>query len=611
MSFAMLLVAVIIFVPLLLVVLDRWRMDVAALAILLLLGLAQYAGYGVLGPEHTPSLALRALSGLSQPVIFTLIGLFILTQALTQSGFTAWLGEKIVSFGAASEPRLILLFASLAAALSLLMNNVVVGAILLPGAMEAARRARLSPSKLLIPIAFGTALGGMATYFTTANIVISDLLTAANPPQAPLGLLSFASVGGLITLCGLLYLAAVGHRLLPDRSPALEQALARRSEAELEHFYALGERLWEIRIEEKSTLAGKTLRQSGLGQELGLAVMAIWRGKRAIFAPPAEEILQTGDLLLLAGRPDRVEALTRRGCRVGRENRLIGDLGVTLCEVLLSPHASFVGKTLKQINFRRRYGFTAVALLRRGRSYRTDVGDFPLEPGDALLVVGAPERLNDLRADGEWIVLQPQISPPRGLNRRAWVSLGLFGLAIGLSLGGMPVALAVLSAALLAILLRLIPLQDIYRAIEWPVLFFIAGMYVASLAMVQSGLAPWMGQGVLSLLGHPSPLALAGSAFLLSALLTQFMGSQATAFVVGPIFLSTAIHLQINPQAIAVATAIGCSASFLTPMSHAVNMIMIGPGNYRFADFPRVGAGLFVVTFLALLLGMALFWHLA
>jgi len=610
MSFAMLLVAAIIFVALLLVLLDRWRMDVAAWAILLFLGLAQYAGYGVLGPAHTPSLALRALSGLSQPVIFTLIGLFILTQALTQSGFTTWLGQKIASFGAASESRLIFLFASLAAALSLLMNNVVVGAILLPGAMEAARRARVSPSKLLMPIAFGTALGGMATYFTTANIAISDLLLAANPPHPPLGLLSFASVGGLIALSGLFYLALVGQRLLPDRPPAFEQALARRSEAELERFYALGERLWEVRIEERSSLAGKTLRQSGLGQELGLAVMAIWRGRRAIFAPPAEETLQTGDLLLLAGRAERVEALTRRGCRVGRGNLPSGDLGVIVCEVLLSPHSSFVGKTLKQINFRRRYGFTAVALLRRGRSYRTDVGDFPLELGDALLVVGAPQQLSDLRADGEWIVLQPQSAPPRRLTRRAWASLGLFVLAIGLSLAGVPVALSILSAALLAILLRLIPLQDTYRAIEWPVLFFIAGMYVASLAMVQSGLATWIGQGVLSLLGHPSPLVLAGSAFLLSALLTQFMGSQATAFVVGPVFISTAIHLHINPQAIAVASAIGCSASFLTPMSHAVNMIMIGPGNYRFADFPRLGAGLFVVTFLALLLGMALFWHL-
>jgi di/tricarboxylate transporter len=174
----------------------------------------------------------------------------------------------------------------------------------------------------------------------------------------------------------------------------------------------------------------------------------------------------------------------------------------------------------------------------------------------------------------------------------------------------LPVYLSILAAALLAILLRLLPVQDVYRSIEWQVIFFIAGMHVASLGMVHTGLANLIGQAALGLLGNPGPLGLAAATFLFSAALTQIMGSQTTAFVVGPIAISAAIHLNTDPQAIAVATALGCSASFLTPLAHPVNLIMMSPGNYRFSDFARVGLGLLLVVFLAMLSGMILFWHL-
>jgi di/tricarboxylate transporter len=186
----------------------------------------------------------------------------------------------------------------------------------------------------------------------------------------------------------------------------------------------------------------------------------------------------------------------------------------------------------------------------------------------------------------------------------------VFLSAIILSLLGLPVYLSVLAAALLAILFGLLPIQDAYRSVEWQVIFFIAGMYAASLGMVNTGLAAFISKNLIGLLRGGGALGLAAAAFLLSAVLTQFMGSQATAFVVGPIAISAAIHLNTTPQAIAVAAAIGCSASFLTPIAHPVNLIMMGPGNYRFKDFFRVGIGLMAVVFLSLLVGMILFWHL-
>jgi di/tricarboxylate transporter len=606
----MLLALTVIAIPLALVMLDRWRIDLAALFIIVVLRLAQYLGLGILSTPHTPSATALAISGFSQPVVITLIGLFVLTQSLTNNGVMLWLGQTLNRIGRGSETRLIFLFTLSAALLSLLMNNVAVGALLLPSAMNVARQSGIRPSKLLIPIAYGTALGGMATYFTTANIVISNLLTISQPPQAPLGVLSFAATGGLIAVAGILYIVLIGRRTLPAHDPGPEQLLARRGSTELENLYSIGDRLWEAKINPSSPLAGKTLKSSRIGEKLGIAVIAIWRGRQAIFTPAANEALHPDDVLVIVGREERVAQLAGMEVSIGREQNTITRFGVTLVELILAPHSAYEAKTIKTMNFRRKYGFTAVALLRQGHSYRTDVGDMPLELGDSLLMIGPPDRVRDLRVNPDVIILEPDPASRAIPRRRAVTSVLIFIAAIVAALLGVPVYLAVLAAAVLTMLLGLLPIQEAYRAIEWQVIFFIAGMYVASLAMVNTGLAALIGKNAIAPIEQLGPLGLAGAVFLLSAGLTQLMGSQATAFVVGPLAISAAIHIGANAQAIAVASAIGCSASFLTPTAHAVNVIMMNPGNYRFRDFARAGWGLMLVTFLALMAGMVLFWNL-
>jgi di/tricarboxylate transporter len=584
--------------------------DIAGLFMIVALGFAQFFGFNILSDGQSPQETLLAISGFSQPVILTLIGLFVLVQALAGNGVMRWLGRRLGKIGAGSEIRLIFLYTLVSTLLSLLMNNVAVGALLLPSAINVVRGSKIRPSKLLIPIAFATALGGMVTYFTTANIVISNLLTAADPPQRPLGVLSFASTGGLIALSGIGYIVLVGRRLLPEREPALEQAIARSDSHELEDLYSLGERLWEVKVPRNSLLAGRTLKRSRIGEQLGVAVIAISRGWGEMIIPSATDFIRTGDVLLVVGREERVSKLARLGVRIEREIHTVSHFGVALLESILAPRSDYVGKTLKDVNFRHRYGFAAVALLRRERSFRTNVADISLEPGDSLLMVGPQARIHDLRLNPNLIILEPDPATRPVPRFRAIISILVFISAIVLSLFGLPVYLSVIAAALLTILLRLLPIQDIYRSIEWPVVFFIAGMYVASLGMVHTGLAALIGRNALEVVGNHGPLGLAASAFLLSAALTQVMGSQATVFVVGPIAISAAIHLHVSPQAVAVASAIGCSASFLTPIAHPVNLIMMGPGNYRFGDFFRVGIGLMAVVFITLLAGMIVFWRL-
>ena len=612
MTIPQLLVLAIVAVPLIFVALNRLRMDIGALITACLLGVAQFAGLGVLGAPNTPAAAVNAISGLGQPVVITLFSLFIITRCLDVTGVTRVIARRLLALGGHSETRLIILFTGATALLSLFMNNLAAGALLLPSAMDAARRTGIKPSKLLIPVAYGSLLGGSATYFTTANIIASNLLLTASPPQAPLNILDFTPTGGVIALAGIAFMALLGRRLLPAHQPSPEQQVVRQTGSELEDTYQLGERLWEVTVQPDSLLASKRLGQTEIGGKLGLAVAAIWRGRQAIFAPSPEQLIQQGDILLTVGREERVTQLCPLGVTVGRDRTdgHVSPRGVSFVEVALAPHSKVEGQTLRDLEFRKRYGFTAVALLRGKRSYRTDVGSFNLNPGDSILLVGERDRLRDLRNNNDFIVLEPDVSDQPIDRRKATLAVSIIAVAVLISVLGFPGYLAMLGGAILVLLTGLISTQEAYQSMEWRAIFLIAGMYSVSIAMVQTGLATMVGGVVIDLVRPFGPLGLAAGAYLLTAALTQLLGGQVTVLVTGPIVISAAISLHTSPQAVAVAAAIGCSAAFLTPLAHPVNIMMIGPGNYRFSDFLRVGWLLTLICFVMLIAGMALFWGL-
>ncbi len=597
-------------IPLAFVFLGRLRMDLAALLMAVGLGILQLAGLDVLGPVNNPDAILSVIGGFNQPVILILIALFVLTRLLEKSGVTRWIAQHLIRLGGTSQGRLIVLLAATTALLSLFMNNLAAGALVLPIAMDAARRTHVSPSKLLIPVAYGSLLGGTATYFTTANIIVSSLLQGAHPAQAGLRFLDFTPTGLLIVISGLAFMGLIGRRLLPERRPTEEQTLARITGSELEGLYSLRERLWEGRVLESSELVGLKLKSCGIGQKLGIVIAAMRRGRGAYFIPTLSEIIQPDDLLLVVGREERVVKLVELGFELRPETHTLTTFGLSLTELVPAPRSAYLGKTLREINFRGQYGFAAVALLRGQRSYRTDIGDMPLEAGDSLLLVGPRQHLRDLHRGAEFIVFEPNLSDLPVNPWQAASAVLILGAAIGASIAGVPVFLAMLAAAVAALLAQRLNMEEAYRSVEWQAVFLIAGMYVVSTAMVETHLAGLLGAGMLQIVAPYGPLGLAAGAYILTALLTQLMGGQVTALVTGPVTISAAIQMGVSPQAIAVATAIGCSASFLTPLAHPVNILMIAPGNYTFGDFFRSGWPLTVVSFVMLLVGMVVFWHL-
>lgn len=610
MTFAQVLVLLILIVPLTLVFLNRLREDVAALLMAISLGIAQLVGVPVLGPANAAAAADRALTGFGTPEVIALIALFVLTASLDKYGVTRWIARRLLSLGGHSERRLVGLFAVTGALLSLFMNTLAAGALLLPSALNASRRTGIKPSKLLIPIAYGTMLGGAATYLTTANIIVSGLLRFANPPQNPLTMLDFVPTGGFIAIVGLLYLTFFGRRFLPDREPPLVRVDP--SSDELTRTFQLLDRMWEAEVLPESNIANKPLGQTRIGENLGMAVLGIRRGHHILPVNRGNHNVQVGDVLLIVGREERALQLRHAGMRVYRSEHPVSVLprDTIFVEAFLPPRSNVEGKTLRSLEFRKLYGFTAIALWRGERSYRTDVASMELHSGDALLLMGPPEKLPALQLQHDIIVIEAVPVDTELDVPKVAVTLAIgVGALIALFLG-VPVEIATLAGAVLILLTGLMTPDEVYQAVKWRSIFLIAGTISISYAMVQTNLASLFGTFVVGLVAPLGPVGLVAGAYLLSASLTQVMGGQVSPLVVAPVTISAALQLGTNPQAIAVVTAIAGSISFLTPLSHPVNIIMIAPANLTFRDFIRSGWLLTIICFLALLIAVPLFWKL-
>jgi len=457
-------------------------------------------------------------------------------------------------------------------------------------------------ASLLLPVSFAALLGGMATYFTTANIIMSDLLVQRG--AHPLRMVDFFLTGGLVAVAGIGYMLAFGLRLLP-RKDRETQDLQR----DLPGLYKLWERTWEFTVPHGSRLAGVTIEEVGLGERLGLVVMAIRRGGRTMLMPEPSAALIEGDSVVILGREDRVLALGEWGVEVRAQTApqaIPSELELT--EVVILPRSRARGRTLADLKLRTRYGIMALALWREGRIIRTDVGKTPLEVGDGLLVVNRPERLHQLARDGDFLVTGSEEGPPPHPER--WplallIAIGVLGVSFS---GAFPIGATAFAGALAMILTGCLSMERAYHAIEWHVVFLVAGLLPLGYAMIHTGLADRIAGPLGMAFASGSPLLVVAVMFAVTAAVTQVVGGQVSALLVGPVALSIAHASALPLHAMGVAVAIGASSAFLTPMAHPVNAMMMGTAGYRPADFVRVGAGMTVVVLGALMVGMMFFW---
>lgn len=575
------------------------RPDLAALLLLVALGATQ-----LLTPQQT-------FSGFGRSAVITILALFILTNALHRTGVTRHLGAGLLRLAGGGQTRLAIVVMLASSFLSLFMNNIAAAAVILPAVMGLTHQSKIYPSKLLIPLAFGTILGGMATLFTTSNILVNTALRDSG--LEGFGILDFAPAGGLVAIAGIIFIALLGLRLLPERSPLENISSMRGLRQELSDLYQLSERLWELRVERGSPVAGKPLAASKIGKALGLSVLSVVRNGHIMLAPKPDDTLLADDILLIAGREERVEQLSKRGLTllmdVGQPGSLASDkIGVV--EVLIAPRSGVVGHTLKELHFREKYNLSVIALWRNGRPYRTDVGNIRLQFGDALLVYGELDKTWLLRSESDYLVLQSDSGAAQRPQKMVLASIIMVITLIVAAVEWLPVAEAMLAGALLMVITGCLTMDEAYQAVEWRVIFLIAGILPLGLAMTVTGTAAWLGQLVIQTLGTLGPWAMVAGFYLLTVGLSQVMSGQATAVVLAPIAIAAAQSIGINPLTFAMAVALGCSTTFLTPVSHPVNILVMGPGGYTFRDYVRVGLPLTFIAFIATMIALPIFWPL-
>lgn len=548
--------------------------------------------------------AQDVLSGLSSSVVLTLIGLFILARGLEETGVIRAAATRLSKVGGSSEWRVLLALMASSAGLSLGMNNVAVGAVLLPASVRVARVCSVAVSRVLLPVAYATLLGGMATYFTTANIVMSDLVVQRG--GRPLTMLDFVPTGGLITIAGIAYMLLLGRKLLPGEVDA-------NGGPDGDYFglYRLGERFWEFHLPRDSPLASRTIGETNMGKRLGVVVLAIRREHRTLLIPGPGIALLPGDTVTVLGREDRVRDLVGWGVDVvpqASSAELRRDLELT--EIVVAPRSRVTGRTLAELQLRTKYGVTALALWRAGRIIRTDVGKTPLEVGDGLLVVNLPKRLEKLAQDQDFLVTGGGPAAPSHPRRWALALAIFLSVVVVAFTGGLPIGTVALTGAVAMILTGCVALDDAYRAIDWHVVFLVAGLLPLGFAMVDTGLADAIAGVAGGTLASARPLVVVALMFAVTGAVTQVIGGQVSALLVGPVALSVADVAGVPSHAMAVAVAIGASTAFLTPMAHPVNAMMMGTGGYGKSHFLRVGGGMTLVTLVALLVAMWLLWGL-
>ena len=564
----------------------------------------------VLGFSHLVS-PQQALSGFSGSAVLTILAISIIAEGLYQTGISNKLGQLMKKLAGENDNHLIIVIMLSGATLSLFMNNIAALSVLLPASMSLSRQNHIPPSRLLMPLAFGVIAGGMATLFTSSNIIASSALRDAG--FAAFGILEFLPIGIPIIIVTIIYMVFIGKNLLPKRNPAGQVEQFHLQREELMDVYQLNSSLWEVVILKGSGMAGLTVRTGEWRTKIRVNVIGITRNNVFISSPSSDVLLQEGDILLTQGEPD-LQALGYYGLKLLEEKpvtREVINSESTLAEIALSPHSKLTGKTLREIHFREKYNITVLAIWRAGKPVHIGFAGLPLRGGDGLLVRGTAKNLKMLNQEHEFIFLEEDLDAIIHPQKARLAGLiGLITLIIGIT-GWYPIALVSLGGAAAMIFAGCLSMDEAYSSINWQSIFLIAGIWPLSIAIASTGLGDQFVQSLLLISNNASPIILISMILLITFLLTNIMSGQAAApIILAPIGVAIAKSTGLDARMILMAIALGCSLAFATPIGHPVNIIVMGSGGYSYKDFVKVGLPLSVCLFFVILLGLIIFWGL-
>ncbi len=583
--FAILGVALVLFVS------EKLRVDLVALMVLVTLTVT-----GLISPEE-------AFSGFSSPAVITVWAVFIISGGLTRSGVADVIARFILRLAGHNQIRLTVLIMVTVGVMSAFMNNIGAVAILLPAVVSVAREMKTSPSKLLIPLAWASLMGGNITLIgTPPNILASSILeNYENIPN--FSFFDFVPMGLIVLTTGIIYMVLIGRHLLPDHN----------SDTGPTQDSSITEYLSEVEIQAESPLIGKTVWGADWGD---LTVLHIISENGKMLSPRSDHYLESGDRLLVESSAEElVDAAQSLGLAFDPKGDFgtarIPDGSLKLAEVVLSPKSQFHEKSLLEIDFRSRFGLSVLALRHEGDTLFSRLADVPLKFGDSLLIEGSFKRLRALRRHPDFLMLDthPPLEPRRTHKAPLTVGILLGGLVM-ITAGWLPVPVALLIGAIMMVLSGALSMDEAYQSIEWKSVFLIAGMLPMGIAMENTGTAQLMADWIVGGIGGWGALAVLGGIYIMTGLLTEVMSNAAATVLVTPIAIDAAIRLGADPRAFVIGVVIAASTSFLMPIGHQANVIIFGPGNYKFSDYTRVGVWLNLVLLIVVLLTLPLIWPL-
>ncbi len=546
--------------------------------------------------------AEEAFLGFGHPAVITVAAVLIISRGLLNSGLV----DALVGLVSRVGDNLIIQIAvltSLVAVCSAFINNVGALALFMPVALKIASRSGNPASGLLMPMAFGSLLGGLTTLIgTPPNIIIATFRAEAG--LEAFRMFEFAPVGGLIAISGVVFIVLVGWRLVPRRKGATSP----------EDRFDIGTYLTELRIPEGSSAEGKPLSAIDEGDH-EISVVAIARGERRLPAPSRTRILRRDDVLIVRADTDNLKYLTDDlGMEMAEDSDpaegTVRPEDLVLAEVVVAPGSRAEGRTAVNLNLRRRYGVNLLGVSRQGSSLRGRLGNVRLRAGDVLLLQVGEEPVADILPEMGFLPLAER-GLKLGMPRRLMASGGVFALALlAAAVGLVPAQVSLVTAALAMVLIGLIAPREIYDSIDWSIIVLLGAMIPVSAALETTGGAQFIADGLLALSSRTPPwmtvtIVLVGTMFL-----SDLVNNAAATVLVAPIALRVAIGMGASPDPLLMAVAIGASCAFLTPIGHQSNTLVMGPGGYQFGDYWRMGLPLEIIVVLVGVPALLWIWPL-
>ncbi|MCA9741935.1 SLC13 family permease [candidate division KSB1 bacterium] len=589
------LVCIIIVITFMLFASDKFRIDFVAILLM--------ATLMVIG-QFRPNFAnyKEAISGFSNTATVTIAAMFVLSAGLIKTGAIDLLSHRLFRLAKGSERRLFIIVLLTAGFVSAFINNTAAVAVFMPILITVCRTYKISPSKMLIPLSYVTIVGGTCTLIgTSTNILVSSM--SAEHGFQPFGMFELTKLGIIFFGFGMLYLYFVARQILPTRMAL--STLTRK--------YRMSHYLTALVVNNNSPLIGRTPGECRINSQYDVMIIEIIRDDRRIWSGIRDTSLHPGDVLLVRGSVDGFMAMKNaEGITIRSQDKFADEDLATeetlLAEGILAPTSALVGKTLKEADFRRKYGVFALAIRKHGETIHDKIGHIKLESGDTLLLQGRRESMAKLADDPHFILVQ-EVDYPHVRSEKVTMAVAIIaGVVLLAALGITPIVVSATVGCVLMVLSGCIKIQEAYESIDWLVIFLLAGVIPLGIVMEKTGTAQFIAGILLNMIEDLSPTLIISAFYLLTTLFTSFMSNNAAAVVMIPIGLASASELGLLPMPFLMAITFGASSSLSTPFGYHTNLMVYGPGGYKFFDYIKTGVPLNLMLWLLATIFIPLIW---